>query len=176
MLINTHDELLDAWNRAFLAMQQTATSIQENLEGKPAFEAMTCLRFSLIAKDPTDPLEPVNLTEHLNQMFTCLVSYAAADYLIARDQAVLPVTLNIGTDPGFDIEAANASIIGECFSAVNPSNNRKIQMDRARLEPATASEKFVFFYSPVPAPQLGNSVKIVHLSLENLMPPNLAPG
>lgn len=56
--------------------------------------------------------------------------------------------MNLGTAPGYDVESEDGSVVGEVFATVNPTNNKKLQKDIARVSKSPAEHGYVFFCSP----------------------------
>ena len=56
--------------------------------------------------------------------------------------------MNLGTNPGYDIESDDGEIICECFASTSPDSNSKLKKDAERLiENNTAAKKYIIFYS-----------------------------
>lgn len=168
MTIHNLEELLEAWRKADIAMSQTIEALREITADPSPFEIAYKIRFEQSAFDPLDSERALNLTEHLNQLFTCLVSFAAAHDLHINHNTEFPINLNIGARRGFDIEARESEIKGECFAAVSPKNNGKMKNDIARLKDATATRKFLYYYSPNPLPTAEGNIQIISLTKADL--------
>lgn len=175
--VSTSDDLYRAWGRAVASAQSTQQALVAKLSGGDLRVISHALKFEQIAFDPINPNRPLNLIEHINQLFTVLVSFAAAHHLTSTYTGIGPITLNIGARAGYDIEAQKGAIRGECFAAVDPNNNRKLQKDIQRLREATADIKFLYYYSPkgssITLPP-GEGVTIVALTHDQLYPTKIA--
>ena len=85
----------------------------------------------------------------VNQTFTYLVSLAATEQLLTRHPGAAPITLNLGTSSGSDLESPSQRIAAEVFAAVRRTNNRKLVKDVAKVARVeAATHRYVFFYCP----------------------------
>ena len=103
--------------------------------------ALAAIKFQRTVRDAVTG-EPVNFIEYLNQTFTGLVCLYAAAQLLGEFPGT-ELTVNFGTQPGFDVVSADGGIVCECFSAASVRNNGKLKKDAA---PA-ARRRYVSFYS-----------------------------
>lgn len=56
--------------------------------------------------------------------------------------------VNFGTQPGYDVESEDGSIICECFASTTPDSNRKLEKDNKRVyEDEMVSKKYVIYYA-----------------------------
>ena len=127
-------------------LQLTNDKIGELLESKSGIDLLKEIKFNQNGFDPLFE-EPMNFIEQINQTFTYLVSLEAAEKLLSLypDKAF---RLNLGTNPGYDIESEDGDIICECFASTSPDSNSKLMKDAERLaENKTASNKYVIFFS-----------------------------
>jgi hypothetical protein len=173
MILLTIDELNDAWERAILSAESTHREIAAKLSDGDVPSISHALKFEQIAFDPLDPNRPLNLIEHINQLFTALVSFAAARHLMSTYSDIGPITLNIGAKAGYDIEARKGAIRAECFAAVNPRNNKKLSKDIQRLREATAETKLLYYYSPMSSPSIlapEDAITVILLRRDQLYP------
>jgi len=108
---------------------------------------MAALRFTAFGRHPIED-RALNLTEQINQTFTYLASFAAAEEISRRHPSALPIRLNLGTASGSDLESPSAGVAAEVFAAVNRHNNRKLEKDIERVAGTTARHKYVFYYCP----------------------------
>ncbi|HSE87625.1 MAG TPA: hypothetical protein VLJ79_15485, partial [Candidatus Binatia bacterium] len=88
----------------------------------------------------------LNLIEQVNQTFTYVVSLAAAEYILKRHPGSGPISLNLGTASGSDLESASQSVAAEVFASVRRTNNRKLDKDVAKVAKSSAAHKYVFYY------------------------------
>jgi hypothetical protein len=128
------------------------------------------MKFEKIGFDPLNPARRLNLIEQLNQIFTYAASFRAASYLYQELRELTSLTLNLGTDAGWDIESSeNGGLVAEVFAAVDPRNNRKLEKDIKKVASAKVAFRFVFFMCPgFPAgPQeIEAGVKVVSLGCD----------
>ena len=111
-------------------------------------EALHALKFDKCGYHPLKR-HPLNLIEQLNQTFTVMASLAAARHLLGWFPHCGGLRLNLGTDSGRDIESIFPQVVeGEVFTAVHPTNNRKLKGDIKRLAESLAANRYVFFYAP----------------------------
>jgi len=107
------------------------------------------LKFEETGCDPLNPARKLNLIEQLNQTFTYMASFKAAEYLLQSHPPFTVLILNLGTTSGWDIESAeNGGLVAEVFAAVNPRNNRKIEKDMEKVAKDKAQHRYVFFMCP----------------------------
>jgi hypothetical protein len=119
----------------------------ERLAQIDPLEALVALKFTEVGHHPLQPRR-LNLIEQVNQTFTYLASFAAVEYVLTHHPNSLPIVLNLGTAPGWDLESSNASVAAEVFAAVRPENNRKLQNDIAKIATADARSRYVFYFCP----------------------------
>lgn len=138
-----------------------------------ALGALFNLKFEPIGCDPLSTDRPLNLIEQLNQTFTYLASFKAAELLFDLHPGCAPFTVNLGTASGPDIQAGSPiHLIAEVFAAVNTSNNDKLRKDLKKLASSPAAHRYAFFMCPgIPPgrqPQLenGSGIKVWSLGGE----------
>lgn len=134
------------------------------------------IKFMPIGREPLAPSAPLNLVEQVNQTFTCLVSFRAAQRLFELHPGLSGLLMNIGNANGPDITGTYPDGDGvrhvscEVFAAVAPDNNRKLSKDVNRVAGTAANDRYVFFYSPGYEPGLlrvrkGVQIHVVDLNL-----------
>lgn len=129
--------------------EQTQLQIAELAGETNPLEFLYKLKFMPSGHDPLDPDRRLNLIEQLNQSFTYLASFNAAEILFNEHPNVHRLTLNLGTKSGWDVETNDSGgIVAEVFAAVTPSNNNKLNKDIARVSTANAKHRYVFFMCP----------------------------
>lgn len=107
------------------------------------------LKFKKVGCDPLDGSRALNIIEQINQTFTYLASFRAAKLLFQWHESVGPLTLNLGTAKGSDIETTeNDDIAAEIFAATSPGSNLKLKKDIAKVHATDAKYKYVFFICP----------------------------
>jgi hypothetical protein len=122
------------------------------------FDLLKHLRFEQFAEHPFRAGERVTLAEHLNQLFTNLVTFEGARRIFQRVPAVKELDLKLGATPGgLDImDHTGLMVVAECFAG-NPFRRdprkkmTKIAADIQSVGSHPALNKFVFFYHPLEA-------------------------
>ena len=133
-------------------LQRSVEQLQALLASEDPMRAFYRMKFEQTVVDPFWG-EPENLLEAVNQCQTYLVSFQASAYLFQRhpDKAL---TLSLGNVPGFDIQSADGTIVGECFAATSCQRNGKLRKDLRRLAACeSAREKYLFFHEPAFSPE-----------------------
>jgi hypothetical protein len=105
------------------------------------------LKFLPVGCNPLN-LRDLNLIEQLNQTFTYLSSFKAAEYLWAEHPNEDSFTVNLGTAGGYDVHNDEKTIVAEVFATVTPKNNKKLKNDVLKVHGSDAKHKYVFFYCP----------------------------
>lgn len=148
---------------------ETQRQVRQLSQTSP-LELLYKMKFEKTGFDPLNPARRLNLIEQLNQIFTYVASFRAADYLYREIDKLTSLTLNLGTDSGWDIEGVeNGGLVAEVFAAVDPRNNRKLEKDIRKVASAKAAFRFVFFMCPgFPSePQQSEAgVKVISLGCE----------
>ena len=107
------------------------------------------IKFNPVGCDPLAADEPLNLIEQVNQIFTYYTSFKAAALLFEWHDGLRELTLNLGTQPGSDIESGDCDgIAAEVFAATHPGSNQKLNKDEAKVMQTNAKHKYVFFMCP----------------------------
>lgn len=128
---------------------QTRHALIALLQGSDALSIMAELKFRQVGHDPMDSSRRLNLIEQLNQTFTYLVAFKAAEFLFARHLEVSALDLNLGNASGWDIESVeNELLVAEVFAAVKPANNQKLRKDIDKVRSAPHRYRYVIFMSP----------------------------
>jgi hypothetical protein len=129
----------------------TLNKISDAIQKSSPLEALGELKFGQIGCDPLDPHRSLNLIEQLNQSFTYLASFKAAEYLFNSDEhkkqlEKKKIKLNLGTASGSDIEALDGKLVAEVFATTNITNNSKLKNDIEKvLSVDNADYRYVFF-------------------------------
>jgi hypothetical protein len=171
--ISNLDDLDRLEGRILCSVKTAAATLKNLLESVDSVGVFAKLKFTEVGIDPIDVSRPLNLVEQLNQTFTYLASVAGARWIASRYPESLPLLLNLGTSPGFDIQSGCGKFIAETFAVTHPNSNDKLRKDVSRLEENTSAEhRFVFYLSPVEARQLGTTnvtiVRIDHPAMASL--------
>lgn len=111
-------------------------------------QLLSKLKFERLGCDPLDPSDPQNLAEQIDQQATYEVAVLALEELFrrfpGRDWTFAPGAHG----SGHDIESTDGTVAAEVFAAVDPSNNRKLARDVAKVGGFAGPHRFVFFRSP----------------------------
>lgn len=132
----------DSAKLAKARLQQLATD-------KHSSEFLYQLKFKEVGCDPLDVGRKLNLIEQLNQTFTYVASFKAAEYVLQSRPQFTALVLHLGTSSGWDIESEeNGGLVAEVFAAVDPMNNRKLYKDIEKVAKAKVLHRYVFFMCP----------------------------
>ena len=115
------------------AAERTAAAMRELLSKQPAIAALARMKFEELGFHPIEDRR-LNLIEQVNQTFTYLVSFAAAEEILIRHPGSAPLHLNLGTSPGYDLVSPSQSVVAEVFAAVRRTNNRKLVKDVVKVD------------------------------------------
>ncbi len=135
-------------------LRQSALRTKEQLlalaSSKDAIPLLADMKFKKVGCDPLESKRQLNLIEQLNQTFTYLASFLAAEYLLKKYPSAKPFILNLGTSNGLDVKSSKCGGIGaEVFAAVNPKNNDKLINDCRKISSQPGiTHKYVFFMCP----------------------------
>lgn len=139
---------VEALEMAICHSADTALAGIANLQCQKGLQALWKLKFSKAGCDPLSAETPLNFIEQLNQTFTYLATARAVKILLELHEDILPLTVNLGTTPGFDIQSGTR-LLAEVFAAVTPHNNNKLKDDVNKLAAETTAEfRYAFFMCP----------------------------
>lgn len=127
---------------------QSLANIRDALTGENRGSVFYKVKFEQIGVDPLCPKRLLNFIEQVNQSFTYLASFRAAQILMKRHPLLRPLTLNLGTSAGSDIVSADGELAAEVFASVRLKNNGKLKKDIQKVTETPASLKYVFFMCP----------------------------
>jgi len=135
------------------AIMDAADAAKERLlelsETRNGIQLLEAMKFEKVGYDPLDTERELNLVEQMNQSFTYLASFRAAEILFQRHEGLSELSLNLGTRAGSDIESLEAEgIAAEVFAATRPTSNGKLKKDIAKVAATDATHKYVFFICP----------------------------
>lgn len=131
------------------AAAETQLRIAELAGDSSPMEFIRQLKFDALGCDPLDPSRRLNLVEQLNQSFTYLASFNAAEVLFSKHPRVKSLTLSLGTRAGWDIESTdNGGLVAEVFAAETPKNNQKLANDNAKVAGSRVKHRYVLFMCP----------------------------
>jgi hypothetical protein len=147
--IRTFEEA-DALEKAVVRSAERAlTQLFDLHASSDSLRALWEMKFRPVGCDPLDSESPLNVIEQVNQTFTYIASARAARVLLELHPDFAPLTLNLGTVGGSDIESnLPGKLACEVFAAVNTSNNQKLNKDLAKVGATDAEHKYVFFMCP----------------------------
>jgi hypothetical protein len=146
----------DMIDRNLDLLNQSAASTIDNIERifnntKSPIEKIQLLKFNQVGCDPLDINFKLNLIEQLNQTFTYMASFLAANYIFSEHPELKgdTITLNLGTQGGSDIESSDRSIVGEVFATTYIRNNDKLNKDIIKVKAVEhVKHRYVFFIAP----------------------------
>lgn len=128
---------------------ETQINILELSETLDGIQLLEEIKFEKTGYDPLDIQRRLNVIEQVNQTFTYLASFRAAEILFQKHPKATKFILNLGTASGSDIESSNCGgIAAEVFSATKPSSNDKLNKDIKKVSATDAKHKYVFFLCP----------------------------
>lgn len=148
MLITSHQQVQDLRHQILKSIEIARHAVVANAEHSLPW--LTELRFGKLGIHPLDG-HPLNFIEQINQTFTYLVSLAGVDVLLTRhpDAGGFLIAPGAHASLPLDIMSQKAGVIGaECFAAVDPTNNNKINRDLEKLRARTERYRYIFFSSP----------------------------
>jgi len=117
--------------------------------GEP-LDLLRQMKFEPVGFHPIEGHE-LNLVEQLNQTWTYAVALVAARQLLARHPEAGGYQLAPGAyaSAELDIMSEVERLVGaETFAAVDPRNNRKLELDLAKMAARPEQHRYVFFLSP----------------------------
>ncbi|MEI8268039.1 MAG: hypothetical protein WCI59_20110 [Betaproteobacteria bacterium] len=145
----------DEINNKIELLNNSAKLTLENIGGilgdiRSPIKKFQLLKFNQVGCDPLDINIKLNLMEQLNQAFTYMASFHAAQYIFEKHNSEVDfITLNLGTQGGSDIESSDKLIVGEVFATTNIRNNDKLNKDIAKVKAVEhAKHRYVFFIAP----------------------------
>jgi len=129
--------------------EETQLRIAELAGESDPMDFLFRLKFERLGCDPLNSSRELNFVEQLNQTFTYLASFSAAEFLFERHPTIETLKLNLGTDSGWDLETTDdGGIAAEVFAAVTPRNNRKLAEDIKKVAAAATRHRYVLFVCP----------------------------
>ena len=147
--IKNKSEIDDYIGQITHAAEEAHLRVTEIGETALAMEFLERLKFEKIGYDPLNIQRELNFIEQINQTFTYLASFKAAEFIFANHVGIKELVLNLGTAPGSDIETKDCGgIAGEVFAATKPNSNNKLKKDIDKVLSIVAKYKYVFFMCP----------------------------
>jgi len=93
----------------------------------------------------------LNVVEQINQTWTYVVALAAARHLLEMHPEAGGYVLAPGAHAAIELDIMSEApgLVGaETFAAVDPKNNRKLELDLQKLAARTEQHRYLFFMSP----------------------------
>jgi len=149
IVLQSAEEAEDYVQRIHTAANNTAMNINEQSGYGTGIELLEKMKFGKLGVDPLDSERELNLIEQLNQTYTYLASFKAAEHLFGWHLGLAKLTLNLGTSSGSDLESKEfGGIAAEVFAATKPNSNDKLRKDIKKVQGTEAQHKYVFFNCP----------------------------
>ena len=146
-IIQSQAELMELAGRIADAADSAVATLGHLCHSSSSFQVLASIKFKQIGADPLEST-PLNLIEQVNQTFTYLASLEAVHYLFNEHTEHAPFRVNLGTASGSDVESLDGMVAAEVFSAVSPSNNRKLTKDIKKVNATDAQHRYVFYACP----------------------------
>jgi hypothetical protein len=148
MLVRTAEDI----DRYLGLISQAAANVRTWFAGQTGdpLDMLRQMKFETVGFHPIEG-HPLNLVEQINQTWTYTVALAAARQLLVLHPEAGGYQLAPGAyaSAPLDIMSVAASLVGaETFAAVDPRNNRKLEMDLAKMAARPEQHRYVFFLSP----------------------------
>lgn len=102
--IRGHNDIERYHEEILASADETQIKVCELAEDEESMGLFYRMKFEEIGCDPLDASRKLNLIEQLKQTFTYLASLKAAEYLLNHHPDMKSLTLNLGTQSGWDIE------------------------------------------------------------------------
>lgn len=139
-------EIDDVRKAILIQMVNSHEKIKAVFLNETPVNSFRCIKFHQLISDTLFD-EQLNFIEYINQTFTYLVCLYAAEKILVEFPEK-KVTINFGTQPGYDVASTDGEVVCECFATASVKNNEKLKKDAARLHANTiAKYKKVVFYS-----------------------------
>lgn len=143
MLFSNEEQVERCRQKIIIKTNETMEKLLLDGEG---IEFLRQIKFKQCGYDPLFE-EPINFIEQVNQTFTYLVCLSAVELLLSIHPSH-NFYVNFGTQPGYDVESEDGSIICECFASTTPDSNRKLEKDtKGVYEDEMALKKYVIYYA-----------------------------
>ena len=130
--------------------RQAVEKLQE-LCGLAPMEFFWRVKFDPVGFHPLE-LRRINIIEQINQIWTYLAALEASRILLKNHPASGAMLLAPGAhfSQPLDIMSEDGKVGAEVFATVDPANNRKLKLDRAKLIGKTRDDLklYIFFMSP----------------------------
>lgn len=148
MLITSHQHVQELRAQIIQSIEVARAAVASS--EKSSLPWLTELRFGKLGIHPLSA-HPLNFIEQINQTFTYLVALAGVRVLLDRHPEANGFLIAPGAHASLplDIMSKEPELVGaECFAAVEPTNNNKLNRDMAKLRERSERYRYVFFSSP----------------------------
>lgn len=127
-------------------IDNSVTKIKSMMLNQSPIDVMRKIKFQKLINDTIFD-EQLNFIEYINQTFTYLVCLYAGEKIL-HDFPNTKITINFGTQSGYDIASTDGLVVCECFAATTVKSNDKLKKDILRLHNNQLAKcKMVVFYS-----------------------------
>jgi hypothetical protein len=130
--------------------RQAVAKLQE-LCGLAPMEFFWHVKFDAVGFHPIEPRR-INVIEQINQMWTYLAALEASRILLRNHPTSGAMLLAPGAHASqpLDIMSEDEKVGAEVFATVDPANNKKLKLDRAKLIGKVRDDLklYIFFMSP----------------------------
>lgn len=149
MQLLTRDQIAPEITKIEESAARARDSLTRLITSENPLNFLRAIKFLKIGFDPLDANKKWNLIEQVNQTFTYLVSYNAADLLFALHPEAVEIQLNLGTEAGYDIVGIDKDrdkvFAAEVFAATSIHSNEKLRRDLIKVLTSNAKSRYVFF-------------------------------
>ena len=115
-------------------------------------QALFRLRYEQIGFRPLSDGR-LTIAEQMNRSFHALAVFAGVEIIFREIPGCGALSLSPGTEGGLDIKSDKPGLVAaQAFSAIRPSDNRKLKDDARTVSETHADHCYVFFYSRNEAP------------------------
>jgi hypothetical protein len=149
MQLLTRDQIAPEIKKIKESAARAKDSLTKLISSENPLSLLQAIKFQKIGFDPLNVNINWNLIEQVNQTFTYLVSYNAADLLFTLHPEAVEIQLNLGTEAGYDIVGIDIEkeevFAAEVFAATNIHSNEKLRRDLMKVLTSNAKSRYVFF-------------------------------
>ena len=149
MQLLTRDQIAPEITKIEDSAERARNSLSKLISSENPLNFLRAIKFLKIGFDPLDANNKWNLIEQVNQTFTYLVSYKAADLLFTLHPEAVEIRLNLGTEAGYDIigidKGREEVFAAEVFAATSIRSNQKLREDVLKVLTSNAKSRYVFF-------------------------------
>ena len=149
MQLLTRDQIAPEISKIKESAARAKDSVAKLISNEDPLSLLQAIKFLKIGFDPLDANKKWNLIEQVNQTFTYLISYNAADLLFTLHPEAVEIQLNLGTEAGYDIVGIDKDreevFAAEVFAATSIHSNEKLRRDLMKVLTSNAKSRYVFF-------------------------------